>query len=219
MHRASHYPSLSRIKIGEPDANSEFFSALRTNSTPIFLDCFLSTPHFPSSEFLTGEKYIVYGQKGTGKTSILRHLDRQLRQTVFASEFIIFKKTFLEEMDLTDYARLPLKVDEDEIKRLKHFHHTVKRLLIVIMLSRILSGALDADVDHTQPETRGFLQKISKSSVGDAIKLGLDSIASIFQSMDLDISKISNEKLLIDGGRLLKRNNDDLLGFLIRRLK
>src|ERR1700722_7311432 len=166
MTRAPYLP-LSGIKIGEPDANSEFFSALRTNSTPIFLDCFLSLPHFPVSEFLTGEKYIVYGQKGTGKTSILRYLDSQLRQKVFASEFLIFKKTFLEEMDLTEYARLPLKVDEDEIKKFKRFHHTIKRLLIVILLSKLLSGSAETDVDHAQPETQGFLRKISKSSVGD----------------------------------------------------
>lgn len=215
------YPPLGEIKIGEPDANSEYFSALRTNSTPIFLDCFLSMPQFSIEEFKSGEKYLLYGQKGTGKTSVLRYLQRDSINNKYISEFIIFKKAFLEEMDINEYAKIPLMVDEDSLKRYKHFHHTIKRLTILLLLKLTFSSFPEetTEYDTSDRETQSLIQKIANSTIGDVIKLGMDSISTIFNSVNIDIQKETNGHLLIEGGRLLKRNNDDLLAYAVRRMK
>src|ERR1700743_2083319 len=92
------YPPFSKIRIGEPDANAEYFAGLRSKREPIFLDCFFTIPNFPSSQFESGEKYLIYGQKGTGKTAALRYLETSAR-ALGTTEFLIFKKSFLEEID------------------------------------------------------------------------------------------------------------------------
>ena len=103
-------------------------------------------PAFPVSEFRTGEKYLIYGQKGTGKTAALRYLATQAEE--FAkTEFLIFKRAFLEEIDMQEFAKLPLMLDEEKIKQLKHYHHTVKRLLILIVLNKVFELRIDLDID------------------------------------------------------------------------
>lgn len=213
------YPTLSKVSVGEPDANSEYFSALRAGRRPIFLDGFYSPPHFPFDEFKNGEKYLVYGQKGTGKTSILRHIQDTAQAD--ASEFLIFKRAFLEEVDLADFSKIPLMLDEDEIKRFKHYHHTVKRLLILILIRKAfeLNPAKVEDDELPDPESRSLVQRIADSPVGDAIKLGIDSIGHIFQAIGLNVEKLTGGALLLEGGKTIKRSNDSLLSFLIKRLR
>lgn len=215
----SHLP-FAQIRIGEPDANAEFFAAVRTDSSPIFLDCFFPVPNFPLPQFLSGEKYMIVGQKGTGKTSILRYLQAQADIKDAQSEFLIFKKALLEEVDLQQFARLPLMLDEPTLAKFKHYHHTVKRLLVLIMLSKVMGPLGEEELDQVgDGETKSLLKKLTTSSVADVIRLGLDSVGSIFQSVGLDIEKLTQGKALLDGAKLVKRSNDDLLNFFIRRIK
>lgn len=211
-------PPFSKIMIGEPDANSEYFSALKINGRPIFLDCFFAMPEFPVEEFISGQKYLIYGQKGTGKTSVLRRFEEVFKKNGATTEFLIFKKAFIEEIDLQDFAHIALMLDEDSIKKFKHYHHTLKRLLILILLNKLSDAAKGGD-EAEPDELKGLISQISNSSVGDAIKFGLDSIGAIFKSVGVDIQKITSDQMLIEGGRLLKRSNDALLGNLIRKLK
>jgi len=60
----SEFLALRDIQIGEPDANAEYFSALRRHKEPLFLNAFLMTPHLPLDEILSGEKFLLHGQKG-----------------------------------------------------------------------------------------------------------------------------------------------------------
>lgn len=215
----SSLPPFSKIQIGEPDANSEYFSALRGKYQPIFLDCFFSVPHFPTDEFRNGEKYIIYGQKGTGKTSALRYMEN-LAKANSQTEFLIFKKAFLEEIDIHDFAKLPLMLDEEKIKQFKHYHHTVKRLLILLVLSKARSVVQASDeADNIEDEgLKGLVKKVSNSTVGDVIRFGMDSIRSIFASAGFDIEKATSQQLLVNAAKLLKRNNDDLLNFVCRQI-
>jgi len=213
------FPVLSKISVGEPDANSEFFAALRAKRRPIFLEGFYSPPHFPFGQFQTGEKYLIYGQKGTGKTSILRHIKDV--STADEAEFLIFKKSFLEEVDMTDMSNIPLALDESEIKKFKHFHHTIKRLLILILIRKSFSiKPYDSTVDDSDDDsTKSLISKVYNSSIGDAIKFGLDSVGNIFQSIGLNVEKLTAGAALLEGGRLVKRSNDSLLSYLIKRMK
>jgi hypothetical protein len=213
------FPSLSQISVGEPDANSEFFAALRAKRRPVFLAGFYSPPHFPFAQFQTGEKYLIYGQKGTGKTSILRHIKDVSEAD--ESEFLIFKRSFLEEVDLTDMSNIPLALDESEIKKFKHFQHTIKRLLILILIRKSFSiKPYDSDQDESDDEaTKSIISKIYNSSIGDAIKFGLDSVGNIFQSLGLNVEKLTAGAALLEGGRLVKRSNDSLLSYFVKRMK
>ncbi len=58
---------LGEIQFGEADANAEYFAALRGRREPLFIHSFLMTENFPLKELLSGEKFLLYGQKGPEK--------------------------------------------------------------------------------------------------------------------------------------------------------
>lgn len=212
------YPWYQDIQIGEPDANSEFFSSLRTSKRAVFLDSFFHTPNLPLAEFESGAKYLVYGQKGTGKTSVLRYLED--KQTDAFVEFIIFKKALLEEVDLADFSKVPLLVDEQEIQRFKHYHHLIKRMLILVILSGLFGGESDTDgSDIEDPGARSLLRRILGKSGTEALRLAVDSATDVFSSLGIDLMAATSNKVLLEGARLLKRTNDSLLKYLIGRTK
>ena len=213
------YPAYRDIQIGEPDANSEYFASLRTKKRAVFLDSFFNMPSLPLSDFESGAKYLIYGQKGIGKTSVLRYL--QDRAGDASVEFIIFKKALLEEIDLAEFSKIPLMVDEQEIQRFKHYHHLIKRMLIFIVLSKLSSTSVtDTDINEVDDESaRSLLSRILGIGAADALKLAVDSASDVFNSLGVDLKRTTSDRVLLEGTRLLKRTNDSLLKYLIRRTK
>jgi len=213
----NEFLKLGEIQVGEPDANAEYFSALRGKREPLFLSAFLMTPHLPLSEIFTGEKFLLHGQKGTGKTATLRYIEREVKKKG-PTEFLIFKKAFIEEADLLAFTKIPLFVDEEEIKRFKHNYHALKRVFIYILISLSLQQDKESAIDTLDTENKGLISKLMSSKIGDVIKLAFDSLNSMSEVSSIDIGKISDNKVLLDAGKAIKRNNDDLLAFLCRRL-
>jgi len=211
------YPTLGQIQIGEPDANAEYFSALRRKGIPLFLDAFLMMPNFPMSQILNGDKFLLHGQKGTGKTATLRYVEKALK-VGGAVEFVIFKKAFIEELDLQAFSKLPLFVDEEDIKKFKHYHHALKRVFIYILISLVLRDGGSAEVDSLDNNNKGIVAKLRDSLIGDVVRFAFDSLTTIASVVEFDLGKATNEKVLLDASRALKRNNDDLLAFLCREL-
>ena len=192
----ANLPNLGQIGIGEPDANAEYFSALRTQKIPLFLDAFFATPHLPIDKIVIGDKFLLHGQKGTGKTATLRYIENQIKDKSKV-EFLIFKRAFYEEIDLQILSKIPLMVDEEEIKRFKHYHHVLKRVLISILIS--VSGEGDErDRDALPANERTLVSKIKGSRISDVIRLVFDSLAALAQASAIDIQGLTNEAILID---------------------
>ena len=213
------YPHYRHIAIGEPDANSEYFSSLRRRKRAVFLDSFFTMPNLPLSDFEIGAKYLIYGQKGIGKTSVLRYLQDRFGAT--ESEFLIFKKALLEEIDLTDFSKIPLMLDEGELQHLKHYYHTIKRVLISIIISKLTAADKVKDADKTEVDepVRPFLDRIVGRTAADTLRFAIDSASDIFASTEVSLENVTSGTVLLKGARTLKRNNDSLLEFLIRRAK
>ncbi|MER8570847.1 hypothetical protein NKG99_02335 [Mesorhizobium sp. M1409] len=211
------YPTFGDIRIGEPDANVEYYSAIKAKRTPIFLDTFFAIPNFPLDQFLSGEKFLIYGQKGTGKTAAIRYLENRLKNE-FSTYFLVFRRSFLEESDLHAFSKLPLMLDEVNIERFKHFHHAIKRILIFILIKQTFASSGTYDEDRPGNDAT-WVEKIKNSTLGELISLGFDSITAIFNAAGVNLDKVTVGTALLDAGKLLKRNNDDLLNFLVRRAK
>ena len=112
-------------------------------------------------------------------------------------------------------------LDEDKIKQFKHYHHTVKRLLTLLTLNKAWSDVQKTDIDDAEVDhdSKGLIKRIVKSNVADVIRFGMDSVKSIIQSTGFDIGKATSQNILIEGGRLLKRSNDDLLDYIVKYLR
>lgn len=176
------FPRLGDIRIGQPDANVEYINSIRANERPIYIDSFFTLPQFPLADFINGQNFLIYGQKGTGKTAALRYIQDRLNNDGFQTEFIIFKRAFLEESDLLEIAKIPLAVDEEELKSIKHYHHAIKRILIMIILKKLFASFAVDNGDTTDSfykENQSFVDKLRSSTIGDLIQLGFDSIKTI----------------------------------------
>jgi Cdc6-like AAA superfamily ATPase len=209
------FPTFSTIEIGEPDANVEWYNAKRRGATPIFIDTFLALPHFPWAEFEEGNKFLIFGQKGTGKTAAIRYLETKMASRS-ETEVIVFKKTFNEEADLHQFSKIPLMVDEENVVRYRHYLHAVKRILIFIFLKKSFENS---ETISEEEKSNDIINKIKNSTMGDIITFGFDSIKSLIFNAGINLKELTNNSVLIDVGRAIKSNNDDLLNMLIKRVK
>lgn len=88
--------TIEKIYLGEVDSKNELLKQKRVDSTDFF-DSFSMPRRVNLDDYLTGQKYYIYGLKGTGKTALLRYLhDRILREGKI-SEVILFKSHVSEE--------------------------------------------------------------------------------------------------------------------------
>ena len=66
---------------------------------------------------------------------------------------------------------------------------------------------------------RSLLSRIIGTSAADALRLAVDSAADVFVSLGIDLKKTTSDTILLEGARMLKRTNDSLMKFLVRRAK
>jgi hypothetical protein len=97
-------PQLRDFFIGKIDAKNE----LLTNSekeNKRFLDSYLVPENLTLSSFYNGQKYIISGLKGTGKTALLQYIALSAQKDIEAhTSFILFKSEFTED-DKKDFSR------------------------------------------------------------------------------------------------------------------
>lgn len=208
---------LRDIDFGEPDANAEYFISLRSQSKPLYIRAWSSPEINNYSAFVAGQKFIITGQKGTGKTAILRHMEDQARASGYDTEFVVFKNEILRETELLkiDHSNLNGSVvDEEKLKGSKFYYHAIKRVMVALLVSKLTADKLSEDTPD-----KDLLQRLFGKSGKEALRIAFDSILNVAQSVDVDVAKVSKGVLKIDPGQLLKKSNDDLLNRAIRLAK
>lgn len=87
-------PSIKDIYAGMPDAKDEVLS----DKSDLFFESFIVPPGLPIEKLISGEKYLVSGYKGVGKTSVLYYLQDKLQMSNSntCSSFIYFKSDYEE---------------------------------------------------------------------------------------------------------------------------
>lgn len=77
-----------------PDAKDEIMSGQTDN----FLACFIMPPELDVEKLLNGQKYLIMGYKGVGKTSVLYYLQNQAKKKTqnTCCSFMYFKSNFEE---------------------------------------------------------------------------------------------------------------------------
>lgn len=84
---------LGELKVGEIDARYEIGD---TESVQRFELGFTKPPNFPLEDFIEGNRFLVHGAKGTGKTAILRHVEIESNKIGIDTHFVLFKSEFSE---------------------------------------------------------------------------------------------------------------------------
>lgn len=79
------------LRFGDIDARHEIL-ARDEGKRQLFLDSFMAPPSFDIKNLINGEKFLIYGPKGSGKTAFLRYLQHRLAENKNSiSRFIVFK--------------------------------------------------------------------------------------------------------------------------------
>lgn len=211
-------PAFKDIDFGEIDANAEHLVALIRNDKPIFEKAFVSPPMQNLDRFKKQEKFLIYGQKGTGKSTILRHLEAEAASNGFMTDYIIFKDSVTEESDLFDSGILSF-VPEQDILRVRHYLHVMKRMLLLKFLYLLIEAkgeAVASTIENSVPFLGKVIDWFRNSSLADvssyAIRTAFDLAASINKN-EADALKS------VDFVRLLKSQNDTLLKAIISQAK
>lgn len=76
---------------GKPDARDE-----ADVDSDLFLQAYVMPPNFNMDALIRGEKFLISGYKGTGKTALMLYLDGRIRESDPASctSFVLFKSDF-----------------------------------------------------------------------------------------------------------------------------
>lgn len=205
---------LRDIDFGETDANAEWFISLRSKVEPLYVRAW-SPPEITNyGAFASGQKFIITGQKGTGKTAILRYLEKEARTSGCHTEFVVFKNEIMREAELLKLDNQSITgavVDEDRLKANKFFYHAVKRVMISLLISKLKEVKIEEDAP-----TRDFIAKLIGVTGKEALRIAFDSILNIAESAQVDVKKLSKGTVTIDASQLLKKANDDLLSRAVR---
>ena len=76
------------VKFGKLDAYSEYMEY----GKDMYNSLFLASPNFHVEKFLTGKTYYIHGEKGTGKTALLKYIQIIAEENSSYIEYIRFKK-------------------------------------------------------------------------------------------------------------------------------
>jgi hypothetical protein len=205
---------LRDIDFGEPDANAEYIQALRAKVQPMYIRAWSAPEIRNYDDYISGKKFIISGQKGTGKTAILRHLEYKLKNDGYKTEFVVFKNEIMREAELLKIDGSNINgsvIEEDKLKGSKFYYHAIKRIMVSLLIAKLKHVDIPQEV-----ENRDFFHKLFGSNGKEALRIAFDSIINIAQSAEVDVGKATRGMLNIDPGQLLKKSNDDLLNRAVR---
>lgn len=153
--------ALGTINFGATDANAEFVTALKTHENPVFLDAYVVPPLSDMDGFRKGQKFVLLGLKGTGKTAVLRALQKEADTNGRSVEFLIFRNEILEEKDLVEFS-WPVVIDDERVKQTRHYLHCVKRILLAVILKHCATAASD-DLHEFPDDNSSFFKRLFSS--------------------------------------------------------
>lgn len=211
-------PTFKDIDFGEIDANAEHLMALLRRGIPMFERAFVPPPMQNLDRFKQHEKFLIYGQKGTGKSAVLRHLEAHSVKAGYRTDYIIFKDNVSEESDLFESGILS-PVSEQDVLKIRHYLHIMKRMLLLKFLYLMIAEKgerVAGELDAAAPFLGKVMEWFKNSTLSDVSSYAIRTAFDLASS----VKKDEQEGLRsIDFGKLLKGQNDTLLKSLVAQAK
>jgi hypothetical protein len=218
-------PTFGEIDFGEDDANVEAEIARIKQVEPVFIRAFFDHPSVNLSRFEDGTKFLIHGQKGTGKTAIFRKLQNDLIRSGIRCSFIVFRDEVASKEELEKLSSA-FSVKVNEIKKINHHLYVIERLILLIMASHIenLEGAVDKlEAGSMSPLERKTLKSLFINLFGkstqEVIQKAIDSAFDIAKAVQVDVTAATNGVLSADSGIILRESNRRLFSSCIAALR
>lgn len=205
------------IDFGEDDANIEYEISNHKKASPIFVRAFYDHPQIHLDDFRTGRKYLILGQKGTGKTAILRKLQQDFHNSGEKTHFMIFRDEVASQEELTRFGKI-FSVSVNDVKNIYHHFYTLERLLL-LSLSSSIENIGDAakridESNHNSADTRTrvlpIIQRVFGKPLKDVVQVGLETISEVVRTINVDPEKFTGGGITVDNNILLRKTNEKL---------
>ncbi|MDR9774328.1 hypothetical protein RJJ65_16980 [Rhizobium hidalgonense] len=195
------------IDFGKIDAKSSMVSR-DAASKDLFMKAFTIPPTFDKSAFVSGDRYLVYGTKGSGKTALLRYMMEEEKQRGSATKFVVFS----EDISAQDLNKIGSAIDVENVLTPEIGDRVdVKdmwKLFLIKALCDLMADNKDLCNDHPRTERLrkvvdealagpgvGVLDRISKVVKGGTLrfKTGFADIFEIEALLNLERSNGTSE--------------------------
>jgi hypothetical protein len=187
--------TINDLRFGDTDARSEILNRDRTKKE-FFIDSFYVPEKLKIKEFKDGEKYFISGQKGTGKTALLRYINEGLDAEDTLTSFVVFKEQVTERDKQEMFAKNVALYDTPQ--------HAERELLNVwrCFLHREIVRLLDEDPSfYDVASARKYIQLV-KEVHGQAGKGLFNAILSGLKSgkIRLDVPNLGGAEVVAEFG-------------------
>jgi hypothetical protein len=217
------------VDFGEDDANLDYELAQRRSQEPIFIQAFLDYPQFNLPALKTGEKYLVLGQKGTGKTAILRKIESEFQKAQAITQFMIFRDEIASKEELEKFGNV-FAIKVNDVKRIYHYLYTLERILLLVILSSLQEVASEASERLDPPgKTSGdqweagfihrMVTKVVRQPLERVVQTALDTVSDYVSALSIDPARASRGLAEIDADVLLRKQNERLLNVCLAGLR
>jgi len=225
--RSRHFAPLITFKdldFGADDANIEWeVSKHAGHGDPIFIKAFFEHPLFEFSEFRSGRRFFVLGQKGTGKTAVLRKIQAMVEAEGGSTHFMIFRDEVASKDELDRFGSI-FAVSVNDVQKTHHHLYTLERMILLILASQLdnivesvpdFSDIKDDSTSTTSANTTDGLKEIFKRVIGQpvrrAVETALDTVAEAAKIVQITPEKLDRLGVQVDSNVLLRRLNERML--------
>ena len=225
-HRRPFHTTFRDINFGEDDANIEYELAKHDGTKPAFISAFYDHPQINFSDIESGRKYLVLGQKGTGKTAILRRIQSILDDKGGLSQFMIFRDEVASREEL-DRLGSVFAVEINDIKKIHHHFYTLERLILLILISKLNKNIVQiaaSEEDDLQPneekgKLRSLVDKVLGKPIAKVVEVALETVSDAAAIVHVNAEKLSKGSVSVDHNVLLRKMNERLFRSCIASLR
>lgn len=226
---ARHHTTFRDIDFGEDDANIEWELSTHNSKIPVFIKAYYEHPLINFDDLINGRRYFVLGQKGTGKTAILRRAQRLFDERGEVTHFMIFRDEVASKEEL-DRLGTVFAVNVNDVKKTHHHLYTLERLLLLIFASKLSDAANIARAEEENESQGGenstsifspsaILKRVFGKPLKQVVDVTLETIEQIADVVRVDPSKLSKGVVTVDPSILLRRANQKLFAACVRALE
>ena len=96
--------TINKFHFGNTDARSEILNR-DVKKKEFFIESFYVPAKLRVDDFIEGNKYFIFGPKGTGKTALLRYINEKLNPENNLTSFVVFKEEISEDDKICMFAK------------------------------------------------------------------------------------------------------------------
>lgn len=193
----------SAITFGEIDAKNALITRDK-EARRLFLEAFVLPSSVDMNAILRGDKFLIYGAKGSGKTALLRYVMEEQDKNNNASKFIIFNEDITEQ----EFNKIGEKIDFDTVLKPDIFDNlNVRSMWDIFIIGKICDMLSDRTDIFDDSGKSNKLRNIIAEAFESKSKTGLDKLLKKIKNGSIRLSAGAKDYAELEA--IINFENDD----------